>query len=93
MEMGSAYDSRFDPNRAMQLLLDIAHEHSLGSLLQEVVRRLVERPDIACAQIWLIDRGDLCSTCPLRPQCPDQSRCLHLVAAKGVPLAGTGATA
>jgi transcriptional regulator with GAF, ATPase, and Fis domain len=89
----SVSDSRFDPNRAMQLLLDIAHEHSLDSLLQKLVCRIVGRPDLACAQIWLMDKGDLCSTCPLRPQCADQSRCLHLAAAKGVPLPGAGATA
>jgi transcriptional regulator with GAF, ATPase, and Fis domain len=84
--MESASDRRFDPNLAAQLLLDIAHEHSLEQLLQKLVRRAVERPDMACAQIWLIDRGDLCSTCPRRAECPDQTRCLHLVAGGGVPL-------
>lgn len=88
--MESASDSRFDPNLAAQLLLDIAHEHSLEQLLQKLVLRGVERPDMACAQIWLIDKGDLCSTCPRRPECPDQSRCLHLVAGKGVSISGSG---
>ena len=88
--MESASDRRFDPNYAAQLLLDIAHEQSLEQLLQKLVSRAVERPGMACAQIWLIDKGDLCSTCPRRPECPDQTRCLHLVAGKGVPLAGSG---
>lgn len=31
-------------------------------------------------RIWLIDKGDVCSTCPRRPDCPDQTLCLHAVA-------------
>jgi transcriptional regulator with GAF, ATPase, and Fis domain len=91
--MDSASDSRFDPNHAAQLLLEIAHEKSLESLLQKVVTSALGRPELACAQVWLIDKGDLCSGCPLRPQCPDQTRCLHLVAGKGMPAAGAGAPA
>jgi transcriptional regulator with GAF, ATPase, and Fis domain len=90
MALEAVSDSRFDPNRAIRLLLDVAHEQSLDSLLQKLVKGAVERPDIACAQIWLIDKGDLCSTCSLRRQCPDQTRCLHLVAGGGVSLQGGG---
>lgn len=86
----STSDSRFDPNYAAQLLLDIAHEQSLEHLLQKLVHRSVERPNVACAQIWLMDEGDICSTCPRRPECPDPSRCLHLVAGKGVSLSDSG---
>lgn len=81
-------DAFADPNRPMQILLNIAHEHSLDRLLQKVVDGAVGHPGIACTQIWLIDKGDLCSTCVLRRQCPDQSRCLHLVAERTVPMAG-----
>jgi transcriptional regulator with GAF, ATPase, and Fis domain len=91
--MKSASDSRFDPNHAAQLLLEIAHEQSLDSLLRKVVTSALERQDMAGAQIWLIDKGDLCSSCPLRQQCPDQKRCLRLVAGKGMPAAGAGANA
>ena len=91
--MESASDRRFDPNYSAQLLLDIAHEQSLDSLLQKVVASAVGRPEMACSQIWLIDEGDICASCRLRQQCPDQSRCLHLVAARGAPLAGAGAAA
>ena len=83
-------DHRFDPNHAAQLLLEIAHEQSLEALLQKLVQRAVERPDFACAQIWLIDKGDLCSTCPHQPECPDRCRCLHLVAGKGRSLSTPG---
>jgi len=86
METGS--DKRFDSNFAVQMLLDIAHEQSLQQVLEKVVSRGVERRGVACVQIWLIDKGDLCSTCPRRRDCPDQTRCLHLAAVKAAPLAG-----
>lgn len=88
--MEPASDSRFDPNLAAHILLDIAHEKSVDNLLQKLVSHVVERPDLACVQIWLISVGDICSTCPRRQICPDQSRCLHLVAGKGVPLPDSG---
>jgi len=80
--MEPASDRRFDPNFAAQILLEIAHEQSLEKLLQRLVERAMERPYIVCAQVWLLEKGDLCGTCPRRPGCPDQSRCLHLAAAK-----------
>jgi transcriptional regulator with GAF, ATPase, and Fis domain len=86
----STSDSRFDPNYAVQLLLEVAHEKSVEHVLQKLVRSAVERPDVACFQVWLIDKGDLCSACPRRAECPDQSRCLHLVVGKGVSLARSG---
>jgi transcriptional regulator with GAF, ATPase, and Fis domain len=86
--MESTSDSRFDPNYAAQMLLDIAHEQSVERLLQKLVRRAVERPNLACAQVWLIDKGDRCTTCPHQTECPDRTRCLHLVAGKGVSLSG-----
>lgn len=91
--MEATSDSRFDPNFAFQLLLDIVHEHSLDTLLQKFVRRMVERPLIAACHVWMIEQGDLCARCPCRSECPDQSRCLHLVAAKEnsiIPEAGKG---
>lgn len=84
MEPNSTH--RFDPNLAAQMLVDIAHEQSLELLLYKVVSRAVERPDVACIQIWLIDKGDRCSLCPHRSICPNQSRCLHMVAGKGVSI-------
>jgi len=67
--MESASDSRFDPNYAMQLLLDIAQEQSVESLLNKLVTRGVEQPsEIVCVQVWLIDKAE---------------RCLRLAAAAG----------
>ncbi len=87
--METTSDARFDPNFALQLLLDIAHEQSLEQLLQKLVQHVVQRPHISCVQIWLIEPGDRCGMCPRRAECPDQTRCLHLVAGKGVSLAAS----
>jgi len=84
------YDMRFDANFLAQTLLEIAPEQSLAKLLQKLTERAIERPHIAFAQIWLIEKGDLCATCPRRPECPDQSRCLHLAVAKAKSIVGTG---
>jgi len=71
------------------LLLDMAQERSAEALLGLIVRRLAERPHVALARIWLIGPGDVCGSCPpsLEAECVDQSKCLHLVASAGNPLA------
>jgi transcriptional regulator with GAF, ATPase, and Fis domain len=38
---------------------------------------------VALARIWLIEPGDICAVCPMRGECPDQSKCLHLAATGG----------
>jgi len=81
--MAPTTDNRFDPNFAVQLLLDIAHEQSLEKLLQKLASPTVKRHDMACVQIWLVEKGDRCSACPHRQACPDPSRCLHLAAGCG----------
>jgi transcriptional regulator with GAF, ATPase, and Fis domain len=56
--------------------------------LQPVLSTLVEAGLASCdgvlAQAWLVGPGDLCDSCPMRPECPSQSTCLHLVASAGV---------
>ena len=65
------------------LLLDIAQQRSLHDLLWLIVRRLADLPMVALARIWLIRPGDICSSCRFKEECPDQTRCLHLVASAG----------
>jgi transcriptional regulator with GAF, ATPase, and Fis domain len=91
--MQATSDRRFDPNIAVQLLLEIAHEQSVEKVLHKLIGTAIERPDVACFQIWLVDRGDRCALCPHRTICAEQARCLHLVAGKGLSLARQGATA
>ena len=85
-------DRRFDPHFGAQLLLEIAQERSVEPLLKKIVERAVERTEFVFSQVWLIEKGDLCATCKYRPDCPDQSRCLHLVAGRGrlLPEPGKG---
>ncbi len=68
-------------------LLELAQLRSVAELLRRVVTRLAEAPYVALARIWLVDKGDLCSSCSMRPECPDQTSCLHLVASAGRPQA------
>jgi transcriptional regulator with GAF, ATPase, and Fis domain len=65
------------------LLLDVAGERSLDGLLQMIVHRVSAMEHVALCRIWLIDKGDICARCPLKEECADQSRCLHLVASAG----------
>ena len=68
------------------ILLEMAEERSLLALLSQLVERLRALPQVALARIWLIRPGDICATCAARPECPDQTRCLHLVASDASPV-------
>lgn len=89
--MDTTSDNRFDPNVVAHILLDMAHEQTLDKLLEKFVCRGIERPDIACIQIWLIEKGDRCAHCVRKPECPDQTQCLHLAAGKGVSISDSTA--
>ncbi|MCH8807343.1 MAG: sigma 54-interacting transcriptional regulator [Planctomycetes bacterium] len=87
--MSSNLAGEIDPG--MSVLLEMAEERSLDRLLNLVVTRVAERSDVALARIWLIRPGDICSVCRWRKECPDQTRCLHLVASSGNPRSEPGA--
>jgi GAF domain-containing protein len=57
----------------------------VDELLKRVVTVLAERPHVALARIWLVDRGDICASCHMAARCPDRTSCLHLVASAGAP--------
>ena len=84
MPLGPDYEPEFDSLR--DLLLEIAPERSVEHLLRKVVQRLAERPHALVARLWLLEKCDLCASCPMRPRCPDQTRCLHLVASAESPV-------
>src|SRR4029453_17582882 len=65
-----------------RMSLALAEERSLDVILQRLVQGLVDE-GAALGRVWLLDRGDICDTCPLRTECSDQTRCLHLVASAG----------
>jgi transcriptional regulator with GAF, ATPase, and Fis domain len=66
--------------------LAVAAERSVDRVLSQIVAGLVERSSVALARVWLIGPGDICATCSMRAECPDQTRCLHLAASAGAPL-------
>ncbi|MCO6046337.1 sigma 54-interacting transcriptional regulator [Aeoliella sp. ICT_H6.2] len=66
-----------------QLLLDLAQERELSSLLHLLVTRIGDSEAVALARLWLIRPGAGCDSCPMRDECPDRSECLHLVASNG----------
>jgi transcriptional regulator with GAF, ATPase, and Fis domain len=78
----------FDPEFGSSLLLEIAQEQVLEQLLKKLVHRILQRPAVARVRIWLVDQGDICSTCVRRPECPDQTRCLHAVAGGSNSISG-----
>lgn len=74
-----------------QILMTASRERSECQVLRIIVEGLAEQPHIALARIWLIGPGDICANCRMRPECPDQARCLHLAASSGRSLAEPGA--
>ena len=83
-------DVRFDPNLALTLLFELGRERSVQGLMEKLTNFIVRREKaIARVEVWLIEKGDICSQCPRSPECPDQTRCLHLVASRNNPLPGS----
>jgi transcriptional regulator with GAF, ATPase, and Fis domain len=73
------------PASLQEVSLAVAQERSLEKVLKSVVHGLASQPGIALARVWLVAPGDICAACPMRSECPDQARCLHLVASEGNP--------
>jgi transcriptional regulator with GAF, ATPase, and Fis domain len=80
VNMQLAPDYRPEFESLAKLLLEVAQERSTDLLFKKVVQRLAERPHVFLASLWLLDRGDICTLCPMQAQCSDRSRCLHLAA-------------
>jgi transcriptional regulator with GAF, ATPase, and Fis domain len=85
--MQETTDPAFDIALIRRLQLDMAEQRTVQAVLNLVVNRLVEQRQVALARIWLLKPGDICVRCPMRPECPDQTQCLHLVASAGRSLA------
>jgi transcriptional regulator with GAF, ATPase, and Fis domain len=61
----------------------VSQIRSVDIVLSMIVSGLVDKAGIALARIWLLGPGDLCAACQMRPECPSQEQCLHLVASAG----------
>ena len=64
-------------------MVSMAQNRSLSEVLRAIVSGIAHCHNVVLARIWLIERGDLCESCRFRAECPDQERCLHLVASAG----------
>ncbi len=74
-----------NPESLQAVSLAAAQERSVETVLHRIVEGLASQPGIALARVWLVGPGDICPTCPMRRECPDQTRCLHLAASHGHP--------
>ena len=72
-----------EPLALQSIALAVTEARSVQLVLERIVVGVAGHPGIALARIWLIAPGDICSTCVMRTECLDQSRCLHLVASAG----------
>lgn len=70
----------------LRVALAAAEARSGSAVLRAVVGGLTEHAGLALARVWLTAPGDACPTCPMRIECPDRARCLHLAASAGNPL-------
>ncbi len=68
------------------IALSVANERSVDVVFRNIVNGLADDPDVVLARIWLIAPGDICHICPWSKNCPDQTKCLHLVASNGFSL-------
>ncbi|MFO0792641.1 MAG: sigma 54-interacting transcriptional regulator [Candidatus Brocadiaceae bacterium] len=68
------------------IALSVANERSVDVVFRNIVNGLADDRDVVLARIWLIEPGDICRICPWLKNCPDQTKCLHLVASNGLSL-------
>lgn len=80
-DMNREYREQFESLR--DLLSAMMNERSAGSLLKVTVDHLACSGDAVTATIWLIQPGDICSSCAMSQVCPDKALCLHLSASAG----------
>jgi len=73
------------PESLQTVSVAVAQERQLDVVLERIVKVLAAQEGVALARVWLIDDGDVCAACRMRPECPDQTRCLHLAASAGNP--------
>ncbi len=69
----------------------IIRKSPVSETLQAITSQMIRNTKVALARIWLIDKGDICDNCTMRPECPNRTRCLHLTASEGRNLQGESA--
>jgi len=66
--------------------LAVAQEQHLETVMKMIADGIGKDTNVALARLWLFRPGDICAECYKRSECPDQTRCLHLVASAGKSL-------
>jgi len=74
----------------LSLAVSVAKEHSVQGVLNTIVRGLAAKPHVALARIWLLSPGDICDSCFMRANCPEQTQCLQLMVSAGNPANSPG---
>ncbi len=72
-----------DSEALQSLALKVGETRSPHEVVRRIVEGLAAQDGVALARVWLIQPGDICDSCRMREECPDQTRCLHLVASAG----------
>ena len=70
----------------LRVALAAAEMRDPSRVLSTVVHGLTAGAGLALARVWLVRPGAPCDACPMRDECPDRTRCLHLTASAGNPL-------
>ena len=81
----SCYGNSVSDDVLLQVALAAAEARDLATVLRTVVDGLTRNAGLALARVWLVGPGGPCESCPMRAECPDQTRCLHLAASAGNP--------
>ncbi len=81
MKLSLSYKPEFESLK--ELLIKIAAQKSIDSILNMVVDNFIQRPNIAIVRIWLKKKGDICKNCFMSGNCRNPKECLHLAASKG----------
>lgn len=72
------------------LILEMANEHSVPTLLRKVVEVISTIEGVALTRIYLIEPGDICEECPQESICNNWELCLHAEHSAGKPLVDRG---
>lgn len=67
------------------IILAIAEQRSLASVLKTIIEAVARQPDVALARLWLRQSGEVCPICT--PGETDREPALHLRASAGSPWA------
>jgi hypothetical protein len=73
------------PEALQPIALTVAQERLLDVVLARIAQGLAGPPGAALARVWLLAPGDIGDRCHVRSECPDQTRCLRLVASADRP--------